>query len=299
MKRVIAFTLYGSNPRYTVGAVKNAALAAKIYPEFIVRFYVGSDVPHATITTIGIMPNVELFKVDGYDGQFTNSWRFLAFSDPDVEIAIMRDADARITVRERLAVNEWLQSGLAYHSMKDHPTGHAAWPINAGMWGGYTSGIKNMHEIMQHFRSGKETKSFASDQVFLSRHVAPIVYKNMLIHETFGKTEVSPPSVRKSFPVPYTSISSHIGAAVDENDMFVYDVDKKNSVAVGGNGFFQYDFPVPNVSGAIYVNPQRSKFISSSNFHDFKNSGHIGVDGSQITREQKQAQFSKENRRVR
>lgn len=299
MKRVIAFTLYGNNPRYTVGAIKNAALAAKIYPEFIARFYIGSDVPHSTISTIGLMPNVELFKVEGYDGQFTNSWRFLAFSDPDVEIAMMRDADARITVRERLAVNEWLQSGLAYHSMKDHPTGHAAWPINAGMWGGYTSGIKNMHEIMQHFRAGKETKSFASDQVFLSRYVAPIVYKSMLIHETFGKTEVPPPSIRKSFPVPYTSISSHIGAAVDENDMFVYDVDKKNSVAVGGNGFFQYDFPVPNVFGAIYANQQRSKFISSSNFHDFKNSSHMGVDGLQITREQKQAQFSKENRRLR
>ena len=247
MKRVLSFTLYGTDPRYNVGAVKNAVLAARIYPEFKARFYFGSDVPRQTITTLGLMPNVEMFKVDGYHGQFSNAWRFLAFSDPEVEIAIMRDTDARLTARERIAVNEWIESGIKYHSMKDHLTGHKSFPINAGMWGGHTDELRHMKELMQDFVNKKIENSFAADQLFLARYVAPIVYKNMMIHDTFNKTEVLEPSVRKSFPVPLGNFANHVGAAMDESDLLVYDVDRQISTNMGGNGYFQYDIPVPEL----------------------------------------------------
>lgn len=269
MKRVLSFTLYGTNPRYTVGAVKNAVLAARIYPEFTARFYFGSDVPRETITTLALMPNVEIFKVDGYHGQFSNAWRFIAFSDPDVEVAIMRDADARITVREKIAVNEWLASGLKYHSMKDHPTGHKSFPLNAGMWGGFTDELRHMKEIMQDFRARKIENTFAADQLFLSRHVAPIVYKNMMIHDSFNKTEVQPPSIRKSFPVPLVNFANHVGAAMDGSDLLVYPIDRKISDSMGGNGYFQYDIPVPEMPYPIQMPAKKSTGSLSAGFHDY------------------------------
>ena len=285
MKRVLSFTLYGTNPRYMVGAVKNAILAARIYPEFIARFYFGSDVPRQTITTLGLMPNVEMFKVDGYHGQFSNAWRFLAFSDPDVEIALMRDADARLTARERMAVDEWIASGLKYHSMKDHPTGHRMFPINAGMWGGYTDELRHMKELMQDFRARKQENSFAADQLFLARYIAPIVHKNMMIHDTFNETEIPEPSIRKSFPVPLANFANHVGAAMDEDDLLVYPVDRKMSVGMGGNGYFQYDIPVPELPYPVQVPAEKSTRSLGPGFHEAGNR----EEGTQANRPQKGA----------
>ncbi len=34
MKRVISYSLWGDNPKYTIGAIKNAELALTYYPDF-------------------------------------------------------------------------------------------------------------------------------------------------------------------------------------------------------------------------------------------------------------------------
>ena len=34
MKKVISFSLWGKNPTYTIGAIKNAELASQFYPDF-------------------------------------------------------------------------------------------------------------------------------------------------------------------------------------------------------------------------------------------------------------------------
>jgi len=59
-------------------------------------------------------------------------WRFLPASDPDMDILIVRDTDSRLGLRERLAVNEWLESGKNFHIMRDHPQ-HGTL-ILGGMW---------------------------------------------------------------------------------------------------------------------------------------------------------------------
>jgi len=40
---------------------------------------------------------------------------------PNVEYSILRDVDSRFTLRELMAVNKWIGSGLDFHSMRDHP----------------------------------------------------------------------------------------------------------------------------------------------------------------------------------
>ena len=45
MKKIISFSLYGTESKYTHGALCNAELAKVIYPEWICRFYCGESVP--------------------------------------------------------------------------------------------------------------------------------------------------------------------------------------------------------------------------------------------------------------
>jgi len=42
MKKIVAFSLWGNNPKYTVGAVRNAELTPSIYPGWTARFYCGT-----------------------------------------------------------------------------------------------------------------------------------------------------------------------------------------------------------------------------------------------------------------
>lgn len=51
MKKVISFSLYGDNPKYTIGAIKNVDLQLnqKIYKDWIFRFYVNNSVPKKII----------------------------------------------------------------------------------------------------------------------------------------------------------------------------------------------------------------------------------------------------------
>ena len=61
-------------------------------------------------------------------------WRFLPLGDPTVSMFAVRDSDSRLSFREKAAVDEWINSTLPFHAMRDHP---AHWsPILAGLWGG-------------------------------------------------------------------------------------------------------------------------------------------------------------------
>ena len=58
-------------------------------------------------------------------------WRFLVASDASVDRYVVRDADSRVSAREKAAVDAWARSGLAFHVMRDHPS-HATY-ADAGL----------------------------------------------------------------------------------------------------------------------------------------------------------------------
>ena len=60
-------------------------------------------------------------------------WRFLVADDPSVDRFIVRDSDSRLNVRDAYAVVDWIRSGRAVHSVRDHPNHDR--PLNGGMWG--------------------------------------------------------------------------------------------------------------------------------------------------------------------
>ncbi|MBC8038599.1 MAG: hypothetical protein H7X89_15435 [Rhizobiales bacterium] len=178
MKKVIAFSLWGENPKYTVGAIKNADLATCFYPGWICRFYVAKNVPLPIIQELLAKNNTEVFVVNerpDWTGMF---WRFFAACDPFVDVMISRDTDSRLGEREMLAVTEWEKSDRGFHIMRDHPE-HGT-KILGGMWGIKKEVIPNMAGLIGNYYKGD---FYQVDQNFLRKVIYPLIHDNALIHD--------------------------------------------------------------------------------------------------------------------
>jgi hypothetical protein len=167
--KYLSFSLWGNNPLYNVGAVRNAELWKTIYPEWSMIVYYDNSVPKETIDTL-ISLNVTTIDMTNF-GIFGAFWRFFAVSLPNCELVIFRDADSRISIREKMAVDEWIESKKSLHVMRDHPAhripyGNNSLGILAGMWG-----IKNnvipLIDMMQNFFNSEKIMSYGVDQKFL------------------------------------------------------------------------------------------------------------------------------------
>lgn len=182
-KNIIAYSLFGANPRYCEVAVLNATLAPLIYPEWTCRFYVDDSVPTHVIDRL-TQHHAQIIKVDkaklGFSGLF---WRFLVADDPSVHCFIIRDADSLLSYKERSAVDEWLCSGKFFHLMRDEICHHEL--ILAGMWGGYVGAFPKIKEEMQVYFGSLSTLNKTIDQQFLRNHIWVTVNQSVLVHDKY------------------------------------------------------------------------------------------------------------------
>ena len=109
-KHVISFSLWGDGHRYLKGALRKAQVASDIYPGWVVRFYCDDSVPRIIRRKlmdygceVVMRPRPESF----FDGLL---WRFEVVNDPGVDRFLIRACDSVLNVKERVAVDEWLQS---------------------------------------------------------------------------------------------------------------------------------------------------------------------------------------------
>jgi len=115
-KRVISFGLYGNNPKYTTGAVRNAELRDTYFPGWVLRFYADASVPGEILARLKEL-GCELVEMDKYKGEAAGMfWRFLVADDESVDRWIVRDSDSRLNARDRFAVEEWITSGKVRES---------------------------------------------------------------------------------------------------------------------------------------------------------------------------------------
>lgn len=180
MKKVISFCLWGNNPTYTIGAIKNAELAKEIYPDWICRYYIGTSTSAEIINKLKSLDNTEviIMKEEGdWTGMF---WRFYAASDDTVDVVIVRDCDSRLNQREKAAVDEWLDSDRGFHIMRDHP--YHGTEILGGMWGSKRGTISNIKAMIDEYN---KSSFLGVDQNFLREYIYPVVYNNSLIHDEF------------------------------------------------------------------------------------------------------------------
>lgn len=202
MKKIISFSLWGDNPKYTIGALKNANLALTIYPEWICRYYVAKSVPNDIITQLESLSNVEIIKMDEEGDWNSMFWRFYAIDNSDVEIMISRDADSRLTIREKVCVDEFINSDKLFHSIIDHPF-HGG--IMGGMWGIKRGIVTNIKSLID---SWEKTNQWQTDQSFLNTIIKPIIENSFLLHDSINLKNI--PHKRENY--------EYIGENLEYND---------------------------------------------------------------------------------
>jgi len=207
-KKLITFSLWGSNPKYTVGAIRNAVLANTIYPGWVCRYYIGKSVPDDIVEGLKNLNNVEVVEM-GEDGNWSGMfWRFYPASEDDVDVMISRDCDSRLSLREKLAVDEWLESDKGFHIMRDHPW-HGT-QILGGMWGVKKGVLPQMKNEIDNFVKGE---FWQVDQNFLAKVIYPLVKENAIVHDEFFKYD----SHKINFPSKRIN-KEFVGDVFDHND---------------------------------------------------------------------------------
>ena len=177
MNKIISISVWGSDPRYCIGAIKNAEIAKELMPDWKCRIFIDATVPLEYANQLHLMSNVEVAEVDD-EGVFGAFWRFYSMFESEDNITISRDSDSRISEREVKAVNEWLTSDKKFSIIRDHER-HYDWPMLAGMWG--MKGILNdsQHDVMIEY---SKNHFYTSDQIYLAREIWPTAEKDSVIH---------------------------------------------------------------------------------------------------------------------
>lgn len=178
-QRIIAFSLFGDNPVYTIGAIENVKLARHIYPGWVVRFYVDKTVPESILQKLEALGCYIVHMPIG-QGRQGAYWRLLVGMDRGYDRWLIRDCDSRLSYRERKAVDEWIASGKAFHVMRDHPW-HSA-PIMAGLFGGTKLAIPEI-------KDADYGSYYGAEQNWLQEKVWPRIQNDVLIHDNFPDRE--------------------------------------------------------------------------------------------------------------
>lgn len=207
----ISFSLYGTDPKYQIGAIRNAEQIGRFYPDFVPIFFVSPEIPKSCVRALkerGARLSYTSNRIPNY-----MMWRFIAVEKPNADVVLIRDADSRFSERETKAVEQWLSSDKLFHVMRDYAAHDV--PIMGGMWGCKKQlKLRLFDDIVNWLRTpGNRNKV---DQVFLSEIVWPQVKDSVMQHDSFFRDKYP-----GSIPFPAgdtTEDGSFVGEIFDERD---------------------------------------------------------------------------------
>lgn len=227
-KRVIAFSLWGSQERYINGAIRNLLLRHDFYPDWEIWIYLDESVPQKlcdiftelgailhkqanqtteikpakptkqTISTTSTTPTEQQTEKQKL------CWRFQVADHPEVGRFLVRDIDSVFSLRERLAVEEWLHSDKWFHTIHDWWT-HTDLVL-AGLWGGIANVLPNVSQMVDDY----QPKSLATpniDQWFLRDCLWSYMKQSCLMHDRLFRQQQTRP-----IPGPAPIGNQHIGS---------------------------------------------------------------------------------------
>jgi hypothetical protein len=201
---VISFSLWGAAPFYAYGAMINLVLGRTIYPGWTCRFYVDATVPRPCVGFLrdngADVRNIE----DEYPGVGLFQ-RFLVMNDRTVGRFMVRDCDARLSVAESELVQQWINSGLPFHAVRDHVL-HNELMIGC-TWAGRTDCGIDIVELMRRYfsRTNGPTAKYGHDQWMLGLTLWPLIRDRCLVHDKYYRL----PGINT---VPLLDPKSHFGA---------------------------------------------------------------------------------------
>ena len=140
------------------------------------------------------------------------TWAFSVATDPLVHRYLIRNADSRLSLREKLAVDEWIASGKSFHTMRDHP-GQCEYPVNAGMWAGsrmlppYLTTSAEKDNLCPP-PCLKPAEAVFNENEFLKNYLWPHLAKDVLQHASFSCGKFGPSTGFPSGRIGYEYVGS-------------------------------------------------------------------------------------------
>ena len=209
MRKAISFSVYGNDPKYLVGAIKNAELALKLFPTWQTVFYVSERVPRNVINTLESL-NSEVHLMPEPRNSCGMFWRFREVCNQQNSRVIVRDTDSRLCVRDLEATLAWIESGKSLHIIRDHPMHNA--PILGGLWGLKPAALPNLKFKLNAY----EPKGFyGEDQLFLWEYVHKPLKSDKYVNDEFFYRE----RTRYSIPSPRQA-GEYLGESFLEDESF-------------------------------------------------------------------------------
>lgn len=206
MVNVFSFTLFGSDPKYWKGLLKNVELIETKFPNWQIWVSCGDEIPEDVLISLNEHKCVKLIPTH-QTGMLNKFYRFFAIDEPSVDICIVRDADSRIFERDEACIREFLESEKLVHIIRDHPNHHHR--MMAGMWGIKREAIEEclhgfkLQRLFDQWKEVRPSNEFWSDTEFLCQVIYPNIVHRSLIHDETQNFE--PPSFRTPFRVPLTN----------------------------------------------------------------------------------------------
>jgi len=102
-------------------------------------------VPSWLVSSLQLFSHVKVIVMHAMaEDHSAKLWRFRAFSEPDVELVLVRDVDSRLNARDAASVDDFVRSGFDFHVTADH-VAHQNFLITACCFAGWTRLLSNMY----------------------------------------------------------------------------------------------------------------------------------------------------------
>jgi hypothetical protein len=203
---VVAFSLWGANPRYLRGALDNALAMPSVYPGWRMRCHVDATVPAALCEALAGLGVDLRIEPPGQSLRRKLCWRFGVANDAGVGRFLVRDIDSLVGPRERAAVDAWIASDRWFHVLRD-------WWVHtdlvlAGLWGGVAGVLPGLGRLLEAYApTHMETPNV--DQWFLRDAVWGCIRQSVLVHDRCFAVPGALP-----WPQPAPPGNEHVGQDV-------------------------------------------------------------------------------------
>lgn len=181
-RHIISYSLWGTAPFYSYGAMINLVLSRAIYPGWTCRFYVGATVPRACVDFL-VGNGGEIFEIEKEYPGVGLFQRFLVMNDATVARFLVRDCDARLTAAEADLTNDWINSDFPFHVIRDHVL-HNELMIGC-LWSGRTDCGIDIVELMRQYFTAGPTAKYGHDQRMLGSKLWPLIRDRCLVHDKY------------------------------------------------------------------------------------------------------------------
>ena len=182
-QNVISYVLWGDAPRYVAPLFENLRVRNHLFPAWVIRVYVDRSVPDDLRKRLE-QGGAQVVLKEQPKGELPTRrllWRFEVIADPGVRRFLVRDADSLLSVKERVAVDDWLRSPKYFHMMRDFRT-HTDLVL-AGLWGGVGGILPAPQKLWKQFTPWRLENDHV-DQDLLTVTVWPTMRKSCLIHDS-------------------------------------------------------------------------------------------------------------------